>query len=460
MNTIYNFKAIILELKKSLNLSLPLIGSQLFYASSGIITMIMIAYLGQKELATNALVMTIFISLIAISFGILSTVGVLVSHSYGIDDKRGISIAINQGIILSLILTIPMLLILWFFPKILYLTKQDPEVIQLSIPYFHSLAWCILPVNLLMGLEHFLIGVSSTRLVLFLSIFRMPLEISLFYSMLFGKWGMPKLGVVGISYGLAISIALSIFIIFYYLIFSKKMRQYKIFSNFLKFNKKYFFELMRVGWPLGGIRFFEMSFFAIIALMIGQFGRVVLASHQIAYQYLSFIVNIIYAISQATTVRIGNELGNNEKDNLELSLKVNIGIGFVFMLLVSMVYLYFPTSLIALVIDIHSPQNAELIKYTTSFLLLAVLLQLTECFHLMIAGALRALKDTKAIMYVTFMVFCLTLFVGYLLTSLVDFGAMGVWLGLIISLFIGTVILWIRFKYIINHVDLKSLITK
>jgi Na+-driven multidrug efflux pump len=61
MNTIYNFQAIVPELKKSLRLSLPLMGSQLFYASNGIITTMMLAHLGHKELATNALAWSIYI---------------------------------------------------------------------------------------------------------------------------------------------------------------------------------------------------------------------------------------------------------------------------------------------------------------------------------------------------------------------------------------------------------------
>ncbi|EKE00545.1 MAG: hypothetical protein ACD_21C00331G0011 [uncultured bacterium] len=455
------FQPITLELKKSLRLSLPLIGSQLVYASSGIITTMMIAHLGHKELATNALVWGIYIALISIAFGILSAVSVLVAHSHGINDKRGMRIAVNQGVILAFLFAIPMMLVIWFAPKILYLTNQDPEIIQLAIPYFHSLIWCMLPLNLLLVMEQFLIGASITRLVLFLSFLRVPLEILFFYALFFGRFGAPKLGLVGIGYGMTLSIVVSLVIIFCYLRYSKKTQQYQIFSNFCQFNSKYLYELIKIGWPLGSMYCIEMALFAAIALMMGHFGKDILAAHQIAYQCLVFTLAIIFGISQSTTVRIGNEMGSNNKDTVKLALYVNSGIGFCFMLVVTIIYICFPSNIIALGIDVNSLQNQTLVKYTTLFLLLAGILQLSECFRLISTGALRALKDTKMSMYINLFTFGLmALPSAYLLAFTLNIGAVGIWLGLIISLSIGAIILWLRFKYVVKHTNLKSLITK
>ena len=461
MNSAHNLASVILESKKSLRLSLPLIGSQLVYASSGIITTMMIAHLGHKELATNVLVWGIYIALISISFGTLSAVSILVAHSYGIDDKRAINTTVNQGIILSFILAIPMMLVIWFSPTILYLTGQDSDVIQLSIPYFHSLIWCMLPLNLLIVMEQFLIGASITRIVLFLSFFRVPLEILFFYALFFGKWGAPKLGLVGIGYGMTLSITVSIVIIFCYLYLSKKTHQYRFFSNFCQFNSKFLFELIRIGWPLGGMYCIEMALFAAMALMIGQFGKDILAAHQIAYQCLVFTLAIVFGISQSTTVRIGHEMGNNNKSTIKLALYVNSGIGFCFMLTATIIYICFPNSIITLGIDINSLQNNTIVKYITMFLLLAGILQLSECFRLIGTGALRALKDTKMSMYINLITFWLIALPGaYLLAFVFKIGAIGVWLGLIIGLSVGALALWLRFKYVLKHVDLESLIIK
>lgn len=455
------FQPIILEIQKSLRLSFPLIGSQMIYASSGIITIMMIANMGHNELAANVLVWGIYIALISISFGMLSAVSILVAHSYGANEKYNINITVGQGVILATLLAIPMIITIWFAPNVLYLTNQNPEVIKLSIPYFHSLAWCILPLNLLFVFEQFLIGISITRLVLFLSFLRVPVEIFLFYSMFFGKWGFPKLGLAGIGYGVTLSIIAALLVVLCYILCSKKIKRYKIFSKLFFLDRKYLLELIRVGWPLGSTYFIEMTLFSIVAIMIGQFGKEVLAAHQLAYQCLVFTLAIIFGISQGTTIRIGHEIGRKNKKKIMLALWVNIFIGFCFMLVVTLVYVFFPHKIISLGVNINDPKNGVLVKHAARFLLLAGVLQLTESIRLISTGALRALKDTRATMNITFITFLVVaLPITYLLSFIFSLMAVGVWLGLIISLVIGSFVLLLRFRYVLKRVNLEKIVTK
>ena len=218
----YIFRSVFLELRKSMRLSLPLIGSQLIYALNGIITTIMVAHLGRDELATNALVWVVYITLVLFFIGILNAVCVLVAQNHGANDDHGVHLAVTQGIILAFIFTIPMMVMMWFAPVILYWTGQNPATIQLAIPYCHALALGMLPLNLLFVMEQFLIGISITRPVLFLSILKVPIEILFIYILLFGKWGLPKLGLAGVGYGITVSVTIITILIGCYTFFSKR----------------------------------------------------------------------------------------------------------------------------------------------------------------------------------------------------------------------------------------------
>ncbi len=70
----YSFPNIFSEFKRSLRLSLPLIGSQLIYGLSGFMATVMIAHLGRDELAANALVWSVFGFLIVTFIGVLTQV--------------------------------------------------------------------------------------------------------------------------------------------------------------------------------------------------------------------------------------------------------------------------------------------------------------------------------------------------------------------------------------------------
>ena len=385
----------------------------------------------------------------------------MVAQSYGANDDNGIHIAVTQGVILAFIFAIPMMIIMWFAPTILYWTGQNSVTIQLAIPYCHSLVLGMLPINILFVMEQFLIGISTTRLVFFLSMLKVPMEILFIYVLLFGKWGLPKLGLAGVGYGITLSVSIIAILISCYTFFSKRCRQYQIFSGFYKINSKYLYKLINIGLPLGGMYCIELALFATATFMMGHFGNDLLAAHQFAYQCLVFTLTIIFGILQVTTVRIGYEVGCNNRKALKLVAYVNLGIGFCFMLAMAFLYICFSNIIIALGIDIHALKNQMLVKYTEVFLSLAVALQLVEGVRLITIGALRGLNDTKTTMYTSILAFWLIAFPSaYLLAFVLHLGGIGIWLGLIIGLFVGAVISLARFKYLVENLDLNKLMAK
>lgn len=81
---------------------------------------------------------------------------------------------------------------------------------------------------------------------------------------------------------------------------SKESREYQLFTGLWKFHRKYFFELLRVGSPLGGIYCIEVALFTVMAFMMGHFGVDALAAHQVAVQCFVFALTVIFGLSQGT----------------------------------------------------------------------------------------------------------------------------------------------------------------
>lgn len=461
MSLDYFFHSIFSEIKRSMRLSLPLIAAQLVYGLSGFISTAMVAHLGRDQLATNSLVWGVFITVILFFIGILNAVSVMISQSYGANDKKSIEIIAKQGIILACFFALPMMLVVWVAPYILILTGQNPTVISLAVPYFHSLAWCMLPLNFLIIAEQFLIGVSLTRLVLAVSLLEVPLEIFWFYVLVFGKLGFPQCGLSGIGYGFTAAVSTMIVVIWFYLKFAKSVRDYDIFSGWWKGNRKYLWELIRVGSPLGGMYVIEVSLLATLALLMGKLGNDVLAAHQIAYQCFIFALTIIFGLSQGATVRVGNEVGMNNKSGLKLAAYVNAGIGFASMVLIAICYLWIPKTIIGFDIDVSNPNLQAVVNYAVVFLSIATVLQCVDCFRLTAIAVLRGMKDTKIPMFVSLIGFWLIAFpCAYWFAFELHWGGVGIWWGLVVGLASAAVILIIRFHWLLKRVNLEELVTR
>lgn len=456
--SIYPLGDIYTELKRSLSISFPMIISQLVYALNGFIATAFIAHLGKHELATNALVWGIFITLILFFIGVLSAVSVVVAQRHGANDIDGMRQTLSQGMILAVLSAIPSMLILYFGSDILFLLGQNKIIVNLSNGYFHSLSYCILPVYILVTIQQFLMGMGRTKLVLFIGLMEVPMQLFFFYTFVFGKFHSHKFGLSGIGLGIMIVVAIWAIIMSLYLRFSPKYCQYKIFSNYFIFDKLYILELLKVGLPLGFMYCVEVALFAACAFMMGIFGPDMLAAHQIAYQCFVFAIVIVFGFSQGTTVRTSYEVGKNDKNTLRLSFYVHLITSFSFAFICALLYLIFSKYIIGLDIDTSAAKYSDVVKYAESFLKVVSVLLLVESLRGVLIGVLRGLKHTKTTMYVSMMTYWLVAFpVAYLLAFVFSFKGLGIWWGITSGVLIATIILWVKTTKVIKNIDLKSL---
>lgn len=461
MNSIFSLSNILSEFKYSIKLALPLIASEVIYALNGFIATVMVAHLGKEQLAANALVWNIYITVIVFFIGILFSVSIMVAQSFGAKDNHSIGVCFKQGLIMALIFAPFMMLVMWFAPIVLVWTGQDPGVISVAKPFFQALIWSMLPLNMMVVVHQFLIGINKTQIVMLSSILAVPTEIFFYYVFLFGKFGFPKVGLAGIGYGLTASYILVAICLLCYLYFSNHLKIYHLFHRWWSINRKILVELLHIGLPLGFMVCTEVALFAAVAIMMGILGTTALAAYQIAYQYMMVVIVVIFALQQNITVRVGNEVGRNNRNVLKLTTRVNMGMGFGFMLLFSVMYIFFPHLVIGLDVDVHAPHLQGLVKKASTFLAMAGILILVDCFRLIGLGALRGLKDTKVPVFISLFGFwCVAFPCAYLLAFKFKFGGVGIWWGLIIGLFVAGVILFMRFNRLVKSVDLVALVTK
>lgn len=447
------------EIKDTFSLSVPLIASQLIYACSGFIGTALVAQLGEDALAASILVSMIWMSLSVLFFGMLNAVSVLVSHQYGAKNNKAISEIMGQAFLLGLIVCVLMLLVMCSMPYFLRFTAQPPEVVRLSLQYMYALLWTIPGLIILVIYEQFLAGISQAKFVLRISLLIVPVEIPLIYLLIFGKWGLPACGVAGIGYGFAITYTMTSLFLTLYLLKAKNYQKYAIFNGIRHIQWKWLIELVRVGFPMGCMHVIEVSAFAVTTFWIARFGTTMLAAHQVVFQYVSFVITLIFAMSQAVTIRVGQAVGRLDLSGIQYAIYVGMGMSFICMVIITAAFYFFPLFFLRLDMNIHDPQNVLLIQYSSALLTLGGILMLFDNFRLIGFGALRGLKDTKFPMFVSFIVFWgILLAAAYLLGFVLNLGGKGIWWGQIFGIACGAVILLVRLQYLLKRVDLNKLV--
>lgn len=448
------------EIKNTLSLSIPLIASQLIYACSGFIGTAMVAHLGQDALAASVLVSMIWMTLSVLFFGILNAVSVLVSHQYGAKNYQAISQIMGQAFILGILLTVIMIVLMFGMPFFLQFTSQPPKVLKIATQYMHALIWTMPGLITLIICEQFLAGVNRARLVLRISLLVVPIEIPLIYLLIFGKLGLPACGVAGIGYGFATTYTTVAICLILYLLKSKHYQLFGVFSAIKKIDVTKLTELIRIGLPMGCMHVIEVSSFTFATYWVARFGTTMLAAHQIVMQYLGFAITIVFAMSQAVTVRVGHSVGQQNVSGIRYAIYVGMGLNFICMLIVAIALNVFPHFFLRLDINIHDVANALLIRDSSMLLAIGGILMLFDNFRIIGFGALRGLKDTKFPMYSSFISFwVIGLSLAYLFGFYFQLEAKGIWWGLTLGIASGAVIVLLRVRWLLKRVDLTKLVT-
>lgn len=447
------------EIKNTLSLGIPLIASQLIYASSGFIGTAMVAHLGKEALAASVLISMVWFSLSVLFFGLLNSVSVLVAHQYGARNDKAISEIMGQGYLFGGLIAILMIVVLQSAPLFLHWSGQPAAVLKLSLQYLHALLWTIPSLVILILSEQFLAAVGRAKTVLRISMIIVPIEIPLIYILIFGKFGLPACGVAGVGYGFAITYFVTATGLVLYLWKAKHYARYQIFSRLNEFNLKIQKELLRIGLPMGLMHLIEVSAFAVATFMISQFGTSMLAAHQITMQYLGYAITVVFAMSQAVSVRVGHAVGQQDLSAIRYATYVGMIFTFLCVAVIALAFKFFPTFFLSIDLNPKNTNNADLIRYASLLLSIGGLLLIFDNFRIIGFGALRGLKDTKFPMYVSFICFWLIgLSSAYVFSFVWHLKGKGIWLGLTLGIACGALIIFIRLQYLLKRVDLKKLL--
>jgi MATE family multidrug resistance protein len=434
---------------KTLNFALPMMAAQLMWALGPFANTFLAAKLDPYSLAAIGLINTMFFTLCSMGWGMLAPVGILAAHYYGANEKDKLAQILQQGFCLSLLLSIPIFLLMWYAPSILLFLGQSPRVVALTVTNFHLFAIMIPSMYILSMLTEFLVGIGKTRVILLLSLIELPLNLCLKYLFMFGKLGFPRLGLIGIGWGVLLLDWLLFFIYISYTLFYKDHRQYHLW-RWRHQNWRHLTKIIHIGWPIAISFMLEIGFFTAITLLVGKIGAETLAANQIALQFLTFLAAMFFGLGQATTSLAAQTLGKNSQHLAKEYSFSGLQIALYLVCFIIIIFIWCPHLLIGIDLNLHDPNNQTIIHMAATFLRITAFFVLFDSFRIVLSAILRAYKDTHFSMYVTSIGFWgIGLVLAYLLAFTFKLGIYGLWTGLIIGGAVGTILLCWRFLLVL-----------
>lgn len=444
------------ELRSCLYLAIPLASAQLAQASTGFIDTIMMGVLGSQYLAAGGLGATTFTFLLLNSTAILSAVSPLVAEAYGQDDSVTVTQMTVQGLWIAGAITLPFSLIIWNAAPLLRVLGQEESTVLLATEYLQAIVWGLFPILVFTVLKNFVSALSKPRSVMVIMVAGVVLNAIANYTLIFGKFGFPAMGLPGVGWASTLSYWFMGVSLTLYVLLRSPFNHYPIWRSLFQIRPSLLRTILDVGFPVGLLATFETGLFSATTLLAGRIGASTLAAHHIALQTAAITFMVPFGISQATTVRVGQLMGQRNPGSARLAGYAGIAAGMAFMGTMAIVMMTLPQQIVGLYLNLSDPQNQEVIGVAIALLSVGAMFQLFDGIQVIAAGALRGLKDTRMPMLIGIVAYWgIGLTVGYLSAFRLGLGGVGLWLGLALGLFVAAIALTWRFNRLITPLAKK-----
>ncbi|MGI1834052.1 MULTISPECIES: MATE family efflux transporter [Bacillus] len=293
---------------------------------------------------------------------------------------------------------------------------------------------------LIMTYSAILKSYGFTRDTMYVTIGMNLLNVAGNYLVIFGPFGFPVLGVMGVA--LSTSFARLIGLTAMILIVRHRIGLQFSFKRMFYIQRTHLKKLLKIGIPSAGEQLSYNGSQMIITLFITFMGTQALAAKVYTQNLMMFIMLFGAAISQGTQILIGRLIGAKEFDAAYRRCMKSLYWAIAISLLSSTALSLSSTHLLT-----FFTSNSEIIQIASVLLILTIILEPGRSFNMVIINSLRAAGDAKFPVYMAMIsMWGIGLPIAYLLGIQLEMGLIGVWISFIVDEWVRGIFMYRRWR--------------
>lgn len=438
-----------IEARQLLALAIPVILAQVAQTAMGFVDTVMAGGYSATDMAAVAIGTSIWLPAILFGHGLLLALTPTIAQLNGSGRRERIAHQVRQGFWLAGVMSVLVMIVIWNAGYIIRAMHNiDPELADKAVRYLRALMWGAPGYLFFQVARNQCEGLAKTKPGMVFGFIGLLVNIPINYILIYGHFGMPELGGVGCGVATAAVYWMMFAFMLSYIQRARSMRDIRNEQRFGKPDIVVLKRLFFLGLPIALAIFFEVTLFAVVALLVSPLGIVDVAGHQIALNFSSLMFVLPMSLAAAVTIRVGFRLGQGSVLNAQTAARTGLGVG-VGMAVVTAIFTVLLREQIALLYN----DNPAVVLLASQLMLMAAVYQISDSIQVIGSGILRGYKDTRSIFFITFTAYwVLGLPSGYVLalTDLVvePMGPAGFWMGFIIGLTSAAILMMLRMRFL------------
>jgi putative MATE family efflux protein len=373
------------------HLAAPIALQNLLANSLNMVASVMVGQLGEASMAAVGLAGQVFFLLILILFGISSGSAMFTAQLWGNKDIVNLRKVLGLCIILGLGTATLFFLLSEFFPeKIMGIFTTDQQVITLGSAYLQISAWGFIFFSVTSGFAAILRSIGEVKLPMTVSVSALILNITLSYVLIFGKFGLPALGIEGAAYGVVIARIVECLALVY-MIYRKRLPVAAKISEMLGFNLSFVGKVFKPVLPVILNELLWSTAVTMYSIVYARIGTSSIAAMNIVGTVDAVAIVPFMGLSSAIAIMAGNKIGAGDDDDAYRSVGRTLGITVSLGILIGGLVLLTRSHIVSL----YKVSPEVVLDAERALIILGLWMTVRSLNMILVVGTLRSGGDTR-----------------------------------------------------------------
>ena len=415
--------------REVLQVALPLVISSLSWTVMTFVDRVFLKWVSGEAMSAAFSASMVWFLLLSLPLGICAYTNTFVAQYLGDGQLRRIGPSVWQGVWAGLAFTPLALGGIVAAPWIFRLGGHPEAIAALEVRYFEILCVGVPGMLISQALAAFFSGRGKTRVVMWVDAVFAIVNLVLDYLMIFGHGGFPEMGIAGAGWATVWALWMKA-IAYAWLMLSPEYRERFGTWVGLGVDVSLFRRLMYYGGPSGIQMALDVAGFTVFIILIGRLGEVAAEATSMAFSISTLAFMPIYGLAMATSILVGQRLGENRDDLAARSTWTTLSLGLGYMAIISFCYLVIP-ELFLFPFFAGSDQPAEAREQV--WLLARHLLRFVAAYNLfdavlmVFAHAIKGAGDTQFVLRVSLVMSVVLAGLSWLCVETFAWGVYGCW---------------------------------
>ena len=429
------------DTRELFELALPMVVSQGSFALMVFADRLFLSFLSPAHVASGMGGGVAYFFSVSLFMGVMSYATAIVAQYYGAGDFHKCPRVVTQGCLIATLCMPVIGLIAYGVYHLFASMDHAPEQVALERIYYSILmysAW----INLIKAcVASYFSGIGRTRVIMIADVLGVILNVPLSYALVFGKLGLPEMGIAGAAWGTVVSSVFSLFIFGLFYFNRVHREQFQVLASF-RFSHGIFSRYARLGFPSGFEMFMNAATFNLFVLLFQSYGVDEGAAAAIVFNWdmLSFVPMI--GLNIAVISMIGRYVGAQDLSRADSIIAAGFKMALSYSFVLGLVFTLYRYELL----NVFSGSGEDFTRILDigGFMMVGLSCYVMADATILIAGgALRGAGDTRWLMMTSISLHWLMLVAQYFIIVVFDYGprlSWAVFVAMIIA--IAVIYLW------------------